>query len=161
MGLRFHANERIQQGRGIGGLFRGLIRGLSSAIPSLFRSAGKVASGVGRTALKAAKSKTGQMILDKAKEQAMESTLNLATDALRGNDLQESFSREVDSSKLKAADVLDKLKKRKQDEKEMEGSGISSKKMRLKLKEREKKGKNKKVVLKNKRKTNKYKSIFS
>ena len=125
-GLRFYANERFQKGRGIGGLFRAF-RSLISPIMKIGSRIGKTAlkagSTIGKSAMKAAKSKTGKMIIDQVKDQAITSGLNIASDALRGNDLQESLNNELNSSKIKAADVLDKLKKRKQDDK-MDGSGL-------------------------------------
>ena len=125
-GLRFYANERFQKGKGIGGLFRAftsLFSPLLKVGSSIGKTALKAGSTIGKTALKAAQSKTGKMIMDQVKEQAITSGLNLATDALRGNNLQESLNNELNSSKIKAADVLDKLKKNKEDEK-MEGSGL-------------------------------------
>ena len=125
-GLRFYANERFQKGRGIGGLFRAF-RSLISPIMKIGSRIGKTAlkagSTIGKSAMKAVKSKTGKMIIDQVKDQAITSGLNIASDALRGNDLQESLNNELNSSKIKAADVLDKLKKRKQDDK-MDGSGL-------------------------------------
>ena len=125
-GLRFYANERFQKGSGIGGLFRAF-RSLISPLMKIGSRIGKTAlkagSSIGKTAIKAANSKTGKMILDQVKDQAITSGLNIASDALKGNDLSESFNNELNSSKIKAADVLDKLKKQKQDDK-MDGSGL-------------------------------------
>ena len=93
-GLRFHANERFQKGKGIGGLFRAF-SSLFSPLMKIGSSIGKTAlragSSIGKSAIKAAKSKTGQMLMDHVKEQAITSGLNIATDALRGNNLQESL----------------------------------------------------------------------
>ena len=73
MSLRFRGGERLQRGRGIGGLLR-IVKSLFSP---LVKSAGK-------TIVKAAASNTGKKVLSTLKDQAIESGVRLATDALRG-----------------------------------------------------------------------------
>ena len=70
MTLKFTGGEYLQRGRGLGGLLR---------------LAKSVFSPIVRTVAKAANSNTGKSILNALKQQAIDSTVNLATDALRGN----------------------------------------------------------------------------
>ena len=83
MSLRFRGGDYIQRGRGIGGL----LRLAKSVFLPLMKTAGK-------TVIKAAKSKTGKMIGNAIKEQAISSGTNLLAGALRGNDLGESLHNE-------------------------------------------------------------------
>ena len=66
MTLRFRGGARLQRGRGFGGI----LRVLKSVFSPIVRS-------IGKTAVKAAKSKTGKLIGNKIKEQAIDSALNL------------------------------------------------------------------------------------
>lgn len=95
MSLRFRGGERLQRGRGVGGILR-LIRSIFSP----------VVRSLGRTAVKAATSGAAKTVGKALKEQAISSAVNLGIDALRGNDLQESLDREVSSARHKAADTL-------------------------------------------------------
>ena len=114
MTLKFTGGEYLQRGRGLGGLLR---------------LAKSVFSPIVRTVTKAAKSNTGKAILNALKEQAIESTVNLATDALRGNDMSESFQGEFNSIRENAANSMENLRKPKKRPKKrpQKGSGCESK----------------------------------
>ena len=84
MSIRFKGGESLQRGRGIGGLLRLAKSVFSPIIKTL-----------GKTAIKAVKSKTGKAVLGAIKDQALTSGMNMAADAIRGNDLTESFQNEV------------------------------------------------------------------
>jgi len=98
MSLRFRGGDYIQRGRGIGGL----LRMAKSVFLPLMKTAGK-------TAIKAAKSKTGKMIGNAIKEQAISSGANLLADALRGNDLKESLHNEGQNIRHRAADTIENV----------------------------------------------------
>ena len=80
MSVRFVGSERLQRGRGIGGL----LRLAGSVFKPLLSKAGSVAAKAVKTASKIAKSKAGQKALKALKEQAIDSSLNIATDVLGG-----------------------------------------------------------------------------
>ena len=107
MSLRFKGGERLQRGRGIGGLLR-LVKSLFTP---LVKSAGK-------SILKAATSNTGKAVMNSIKDQAIDSGIRLASDALRGEDMDESLHNELQSVKRKAADGLESVvrKKKKQND---------------------------------------------
>ena len=96
MSLRFKGGDLHQRGRGIGGFFR--------AIGSLFKPLMKSA---GKTIVKAATSKAGKAIGESLKEQAINSAVNMTADVLRGNDLQESVSREYITARNNLADTIE------------------------------------------------------
>ena len=93
---RFKGGDLHQRGRGIGGFFR--------AIGSLFKPLMKSA---GKTIVKAATSKTGKAVGEALKEQAINSAVNMTADVLRGNDLQESVSREYITTRNTLADAIE------------------------------------------------------
>ena len=100
MGLHFIGGERIQKGKGIGGLLR---------------FASKLFLPISRVAKKAIQSNTGKKIVDAVKEQAIDSSINLASDIVQGKDIKESFKNEFDNvkdkTKIKAVEIgLDYLK---------------------------------------------------
>ena len=139
MSLKFVGGERIQRGRGLGGLLR--------MFKSLFSP---VLKSVGKKVVKAATSNTAKSIAKTLGEQAIESGLNLATDALRGNNLKESANNEFTTFKHTAADSLDKIKRKR---KNQEGEGIKIKRMKrtgktkytLKVKRKTKRPKTRKI----------------
>lgn len=96
MSLRFRGGERLQRGRGIGGL----LRLFKSVFSPLVKSAGK-------TIVKAATSDTGKAVLRNIKDQAIDSAVKLTTDAMRGEDMGESLQNEIQQVKRKAADVIE------------------------------------------------------
>ena len=98
MSLRFRGGVRLQRGRGIGGLLR-LVKSLFTP---LVKSAGK-------SIVKAATSNTGKAVLNTIKDQAIDSGIKLATDALRGEDMNESLQSELQTVKHKAADGLENI----------------------------------------------------
>ena len=93
---RFKGGDLHQRGRGIGGFFR--------AIGSLFKPLMKLA---GKTIVKAATSKAGKAVGEALKEQAINSAVNMTADVLRGNDLQESVSREYITARNNLADTIE------------------------------------------------------
>ena len=102
MSLRFKGGERLQRGRGIGGLLR-LVKSLFTP---LFKGAGK-------SIVKAATSNTGKAVLNSIKDQAIDSGIKLASDALRGEDMNESLQTELQTVKRKAADGLESVARKK------------------------------------------------
>ena len=96
MALKFKGGERLQRGRGIGGLLR-LAKGLFSPIVKTVKRA---------ITSKAAKA-TGKAIA----KQLVESGANIASDALAGNDVNESFQRELQAGKQNAAIGIQDLKR--------------------------------------------------
>ena len=98
MSLRFRGGERLQRGRGIGGL----LRLLKSVFSPLVKSAGK-------TIVKAARSNTGKMIGNALKEQAIDSAVKLGVDAMRGEDMDVSLQNEMEHVKRKAADGIENV----------------------------------------------------
>ena len=106
MTIHFRGGEIRQKGKGIGGFFRGLV--------NLFRPMVRTA---GSSIAKAATSSAAKEVYKTLGEQAIDSTLNMTKDLLRGNDLQNSFNRESQNMKRVGADIIDKTqtqrKKRK------------------------------------------------
>ena len=98
MSLRFRGGERLQRGRGIGGL----LRLFKSVFSPLVKSAGK-------TIVKAATSDTGKAVLRNIKDQAIDSAVKLTADAIRGEDMGESLQNEIQQVKRKAADVIENV----------------------------------------------------
>lgn len=117
MGIQFYGGERIQKGRGIGGLLR--------LLKSVFMPAVK---SVGKTVLRAAKSDTGKIIGHALKEQAIESGINLATSALRGENLKNTAEAELQASKDTAAKTLDKIQRKRKSQ--QQGKGVSLKRLK-------------------------------
>ena len=114
MPLRFAGGEQLQRGRGIGGLFR--------FIKSIFAPAAK---SVGRSFIKAVKSPSGKKILNVLKDQAIDSSMSIAQDVLKGNDMKTSLQDEVNDLKASLSSVMTELRKnRKRSSEPQEGSGI-------------------------------------
>ena len=120
MPLRFAGGEQLQRGRGIGGLFR--------FIKSIFAPAAK---SVGRSFIKAVKSPSGKKILNVLKDQAIDSSMSIAQDVLKGNDMKTSLQDEVNDLKASLSSVMTELRKnRKRSSKPQEGSGIMRKSLK-------------------------------
>lgn len=117
MGIQFYGGERIQKGRGIGGLLR--------LLKSVFMPAVK---SVGKTVLRAAKSDTGKMIGHALKEQAIESGINLATSALRGENLKNTVETELQTSKDTAAKTLERIQRKRKSQ--QQGKGVALKRLK-------------------------------
>jgi hypothetical protein len=100
MSLRFRGGERLQRGRGIGGLLR-----LAKSIFS------PVVKSIGSTALKVAKSKAGKAALGLITDQAISSVGNVASDLSKGKNLKSSVRNELESVKQKAIDRFQHLTK--------------------------------------------------
>ena len=103
MSLRFRGGERLQRGRGIGGLLR--------LAKSLFTP---VVKSIGKTAIKAVNSKVGKQAIKAVKDQAIDSAMNLAGDLIAGNDMGVGFKRELEATRGKAVDTLDEIQKYRQ-----------------------------------------------
>ena len=117
MGIQFYGGERIQKGRGIGGLLR--------LLKSVFLPAVK---SVGKTVLRTAKSDTGKMIAHALKEQAIESGINLASSALRGENLKNAAEAELQTSKDTAAKTLERIQKKRKSQ--QQGKGVAVKRLK-------------------------------
>ena len=95
MALRFRGGERLQRGRGIGGLLcvaKGLFKPLfKSAQTALTSNAAKAAG----------KAITNQLV---------ESGANIATAALMGNDVNDTLKRELEAGRQKAVIGVQNLK---------------------------------------------------
>jgi len=98
MSLRFRGGERLQRGRGVGGL----LRLFKSVFSPLVKSAGK-------TIVKAATSDTGKAVLRNIKDQAIDSAVKLTADTLRGEDMDVSVQNEMQQVKRKAVDVIENV----------------------------------------------------
>ena len=97
MSLGFRGGERLQRGRGIGGLLR-LAKGLFSPLA--------------KTIKKAITSNTGKAIGKAVKNQLVESGANIASDVLMGNDVKESMQREVQNARQNAAIGIQQIKRK-------------------------------------------------
>ena len=96
MALKFKGGERLQRGCGIGGLLR-LAKGLFSPIV--------------KTAKRAITYKAAKAAGNAIANQLVESGANIATDALMGNDVNESFQRQLQAGKQNAAIGIQNLKR--------------------------------------------------
>ena len=118
--MRFQGGEHLQRGRGIGGIFRFL--------KSIFAPAAKT---VGKSIVGAVKSSTGKKILNVLKDQVIDSSVNLAQDVLKGNDIKTSLKDEVNDLKTNLSSVMAELhKNRKRSSETQEGSGIIRKSLK-------------------------------
>ena len=98
MSLRFRGGDRLQRGRGIGGLLR-LVKSVFSPLV--------------KTVAKAAKSNTGKALGNVLKEQAISSALNLTGDVIQGNNLKESLKNELKSGRETLGSAIKGIRKRK------------------------------------------------
>ena len=98
MSLKFSGGQVLQRGRGIGGLLR--------LMKSVFAP---VVKSVSRGVVSAAKSEGGKKLLNVLKEQAINSSMNIAADTLRGVDFKESFEKEKNSLKQNLASTIDDI----------------------------------------------------
>ena len=129
MGIYFNGAERLQRGRGIGGLLRGATK-LFAPLISFVK--------------KAATSNTGKKLVNAVKKQAINSSINIAKDVVAGKKIKESLTDEFEKakhqSKRKAIDLgieyLNTKKKPKQAKRELTE----------KLKKKKKKKKNKRKI---------------
>ena len=96
MSLRFRGGERLQRGRGIGGLLR-LAKGLLKPVV--------------KSAKEAITPNTTKAIGKAVANQMVESGANIATDALMGNDINESMYRELQNTRQNAAVGVQNLKR--------------------------------------------------
>lgn len=103
MGTFFRGGERIQRGKGIGGVLR---------------IASKLFTPLKNVVQKVLSSDTGKKVISAVKEQAIDSSLNLAKDLASGKDLKSSITDEMENvkgnAKRKAIDIgIDILKAKK------------------------------------------------
>ena len=120
MSLRFVGGEHLQRGRGIGGLLR--------LMKSVFSP---VAKSVGKKVVSAIKSSSGKKILNVLKDQAIDSSMTLASNALKGNDMNTSIQDELNNVKSNLSTVIDELRKnRKRSHENQSGSGIKKKQLK-------------------------------
>ena len=134
MPLRFAGGEQLQRGRGIGGIFR--------FIKSIFAPAVKT---VGKSVVGAVKSTTGKKILNVLKDQAIDTSMNLAQDVLKGNNVKSSLQDEVNDLKTNLSSLINELRKtRKRSSDTQEGSGIMRKSLKRTKRRRTKLGRRKK-----------------
>ena len=97
---RFIGGDRLQRGRGIGGILR---------------IASRLLSPIGKVVKSALHSDTGKKIGNAVKQQAIESSINLASDIAKGKTVKQSFKDELENvkhnTKRKAVEIgLDHLK---------------------------------------------------
>lgn len=158
MPLRFQGGEQLQRGRGIGGIFRFL--------KSVFTPLAKT---VGKQVIGAVKSSAGKKIINVLKDQAIDSSMNLAAQAIRGNDIANSLHTEFNDAKSNLATTIEDLRqKRKRSSSPQSGSGIKRKKSRkVKTKQlkrvktlKKKKVRSRKRVSVKRKKTNRNKDFF-
>ena len=120
MSLRFVGGEHLQRGRGIGGLLR--------LMKSVFSP---VAKSVGKKVVSAIKSSSGKKILNVLKDQAIDSSMTLASNALKGNDMNTSIHDELNNVKSNLSTVIDELRaNRKRSHENQAGSGIKKKQLK-------------------------------
>ena len=120
MSLRFVGGEHLQRGRGIGGLLR--------LMKSVFSPVVKT---VGKKVASAIKSSSGKKILNVLKDQAIDSSMTLASNALKGNDMNTSIQDELDNVKSNLSTVIDELRaNRKRSHENQRGSGIKKKQLK-------------------------------
>ena len=123
MSLRFRGGERLQRGRGIGGLLR-LVKSVFSPLV--------------KTVAKAAKSNTGKALGNALKEQAISSAINLTGDVIQGNNLKESLKNELKSGRETLGSAIKGIRKRKSEMNDKkivkQRKVVSSKKKKLSLK---------------------------
>ena len=91
-----------QKGRGIGGFFRGLA--------SIFKP---IVQSVGKTAIKAVKSKTAREIASNLSSQAIDSGLNMTKDLIQGGDLKKSFENEQENFKKVGMKIINDLQNKR------------------------------------------------
>ena len=87
MGTFFRGGERIQRGKGIGGVLR---------------IASKLFTPLKNIVQKALSSETGKKVISSVKEQAIDSSINLAKDLASGKDLKRSITDEMENVKANA-----------------------------------------------------------
>ncbi len=102
MSIQFRGGELQQKGKGIGGFFHGLVNFFKPMMKS-----------VGNSVVKVATSDTAKSIAKTLGEQALDSTMNMTKDVLHGNDLQDSFHREIDNFKRTGVDIVDNLQSKR------------------------------------------------
>ena len=100
MSRQFIGGDRIQRGRGIGGILR---------------IASRLLSPIAKVVKSALQTDTGRKIGNAVKQQAIESSINLASDIAKGKTVKQSFKDELENvkhnTKRKAVEIgLDHLK---------------------------------------------------
>lgn len=102
MGIHFNGVDRIQRGRGVGGLLK---------------IAAKLFAPLKNIVKKAITSSTGKKVVDAVKTQAIDSSINLAKDIVQGGNVGESIQKEFENVKVgakrKAIDIGTEYLKKK------------------------------------------------
>ena len=121
MALRFAGGEQLQRGRGIGGLLR--------LMKSVFTP---IAKKVGSTVVTAVKSKGAKKLLNVLKDQAIDSSMALASDALKGKNMNKSLNNEMGNAKSNLSSTIDELRKmrKRKDNSEQTGDGVKRRKIK-------------------------------
>jgi len=121
MSLRFAGGEQLQRGRGIGGLLR--------LMKSVFTP---IAKKVGSTVVTAVKSKGAKKLLNVLKDQAIDSSMALASDALKGKNMNKSLNNEMGNAKSNLSSTIDELRKmrKRKDNSEQTGDGVKRRKIK-------------------------------
>ena len=86
MSRRFIGGDRIQRGRGIGGILR---------------IASRLLSPIAKVVKSALQTDTGRKIGNAVKQQAIESSINLASDIAKGKTVKQSFKDELEKIEAK------------------------------------------------------------
>ena len=118
MSLRFVGGEHLQRGRGIGGILR--------LMKSVFTP---IVKNVGKKVVSAVKSSSGKKILNVLKDQAIDSSMTLASNALKGNDMNTSIQDELNIVKSNLSTVIDELRENRKRSNQT-GSGIKKKQLK-------------------------------
>ena len=102
--MRVHESDYlVMRGSGIGSLFSNIFRGLIPIAKGLFNVGKKVVA-----------SPSGQRIMKAAKDSAIEAGIDLAHDALQGNNIKEATSKHISAAKRKVFDSMgDELRSKK------------------------------------------------
>ena len=129
MGIYFDGGDRLQRGTGVGGWLK---------------LASRLFSPLARVTKKALESNTGKKIVNAVKEQAIDSSINIATDIAKGRNLKESIGDEFENvksnSKRKAIEIgTDYLKDNdnKRKKKKMQSKGKLKRKSTKKVMKRD------------------------
>ena len=113
--LRFSGGYPIQRGRGMLMLMlmytwihiTSLLTGIGGLLRTVVSFLKPVAKTIGKSAVKVAKSDTAKMLGNSLKEQAINTALNLTSNAIKGNDLNESLKSELASTRNTIGDSVE------------------------------------------------------
>lgn len=136
----YHRGAYIQRGRGLGGIFAGLMKFL---IPALKASTKVAVKTVAKQGKKAITSRAAQSLAKKAlktaKKNALKAGLNLAGNALKGENVKEGLSKDIQAAKRDLGVILTKTaektgeKKRRKRKRHADENSVSEKKQHISL----------------------------